>query len=241
MGTQKRAREAHLLGWPPHLLQFPNPSWMFGHHTPHQTHMFGLWKVQPWSPALFSYTASLTLSPPTTQMHGLDSSDIIVFLTSTLACTIVSPMASILASLAYLNYIPLLITLPFINIQKPTTRLWRMNSGKGDTLGLSHRPSSRCSLDPSNCCPFPWLTSQANQENTEQFMTSPTPTYWAKTLSPPLIWPSAHMTSLVPGEPFPQYALSSISFPQAHKHPSGTYQLEAYCTIPANYQQWPPW
>ena len=141
-----------------------------------------------------------------------------------LACTIVSPMASILASLAYLKHILLLITLPSINIQKPTTRSWRMNSGKEDTLGLSHRPSLRHSLDPSNRRPFPWLTNQASQGNTEQFMTSPTPTCQTKTLSPPLIRLSAHTTSHVPGEPFPQYASSSIGFPQVHKHPSGTYQ-----------------
>jgi hypothetical protein len=107
-----------------------SPSWLLRHHTLYKTHMFRVWKVGPWSPALSSCTESLIRSPLTSQTHGLNNSNTIAFLTSTLACTIVSPMASILASLAYLKHTLLLITLPFINIQKPTTRLWRMNSGK---------------------------------------------------------------------------------------------------------------
>ena len=162
--AQKRTGEARHCGWPPHLFQFPDPSRMLRDHTPHQAHMFRLWKTWTRHPAMFSYTESLMRSPLTTWTHGSDSSHCSISSRDTRPCTIVLFMALMLGFLAYLEHTFLLITLLFLSTLKFTMKLWRTSLGKKDTLAHSHRQISRPSLSLSNPRPFLWFPNRASQE-----------------------------------------------------------------------------
>jgi len=122
MGAQKQQQVAHLRGRPSHLLKFPDISRMLRHYTPHKTHMFRLWKIWPWSPAVSSCTEDLTHSLPINQMHGSDSSVNLVSSKNTQTCTIVSFMDSMLASLAYNKHIFLLITPLLLSTKRVSER-----------------------------------------------------------------------------------------------------------------------
>ena len=139
-------------------------------------------------------------------------------------CTIVSFMALMLAFLAYQKLMFPLITHLSLSTLRFTTKLWRMNSGRGDTLGHSHRQILRPLLALSSPHPFLWSPNGASRGNIVESMTSPTPTHQTKALSPQSIQILTHTTSPVPGECSQQCASSFTGSHQAPRPPSEMYQ-----------------
>ena len=208
--VKKQARSAHLPQQPPSLFQFPNPGRVFRPIPPLVTHMFRVWQVSTWHPAVCSGTEELIHSPLTSQAHGAVSLTNTAFLKNTQPYTIALCMVLILESLAYLNHTFQLIAQLFISCLHNMKKLWRKSFIKEDTLVPSCKQNWNPLLDPSSHPPSPLFLNLENPENFTEYTTSPTPISCPQIWSHPSTQPSTCMSFPAHGGPFQQYPLSFL-------------------------------